>query len=307
MYVEILKTIESRGAIPSLPNIVLRLIEITNDPNFKQADVVKLLSTDPGIVTDLLRLANSSLFGGRHKITSLADAFSRLGVRRVRTLIVGRSMINCISNERTILVDTSYFWRRSLATAVLASRFASKLAPESRDQAFLGGLLCDVGVIVLSRAYPDKYEIAARNYAPLAGDGFISQEAELVGITHAEVSAEALRQWMLPPELADAIRLHHTENPAGVAPGVAAIARMVNGASDIARLLCEVAKPATIAGVCRTAMAHVGLPTATLAELLPTVESDISELAAALRVDVIPSRVYRILAEGMAEHLAAAG
>ncbi|GMU80227.1 MAG: hypothetical protein AMXMBFR47_00980 [Planctomycetota bacterium] len=307
MNVEILKTIESRGAIPSLPNIVLRLIEVTNDPNFKQADVVKLLSTDPGIVTDLLRLANSSLFGGRQKITSLADAFTRLGVRRVRTLIVGRSMISCISNDRSILVDTSYFWRRSLATAVLASRFASKLAPDSRDQAFLGGLLCDVGVIVLSRAYPDKYEVAARNYAPLAGDGFISQEVELVGITHAEVSAEALRQWMLPPELADAIRLHHTENPAGVAPGVATIARIINGGSDIARLLCEVAKPAKIAGVCRTAMAHVGLPTAALAELLPTVESDISELAAALRVDVIPSRVYRILAEGMAEQLAAAG
>ncbi|MCC6359535.1 MAG: HDOD domain-containing protein [Phycisphaerales bacterium] len=307
MNVEILKTIESRGAIPSLPNIVLRLIEVTNDPNFKQADVVKLLSTDPGIVTDLLRLANSSLFGGRQKITSLADAFTRLGVRRVRTLIVGRSMISCISNDRSILVDTSYFWRRSLATAVLASRFASKLAPDSRDQAFLGGLLCDVGVIVLSRAYPDKYEVAARNYAPLAGDGFISQEVELVGITHAEVSAEALRQWMLPPELADAIRLHHTENPAGVAPGVATIARIINGGSDIARLLCEVAKPAKIASVCRTAMAHVGLPTAALAELLPTVESDISELAAALRVDVIPSRVYRILAEGMAEQLAAAG
>ena len=85
------------------------------------ADVVKLLSTDPGIVTDLLRLANSSLFGGRQKITSLADAFTRLGVRRVRTLIVGRSMISSISNDRNILIDTSYFWRRSLATAVLAS------------------------------------------------------------------------------------------------------------------------------------------------------------------------------------------
>lgn len=306
MNPEILKTIESRSAIPSLPTVVFRLIEITNDPNFKQQEVIKLLSTDPGIVTDLLRLANSALFGGRQRIGTLAEAFTRLGVRRVRTLIVGRSMITAIGNERSLLVDTSYFWRRSLATAVLASRFAANLAPEQRDLAFLGGLLCDVGVIVLSRAFPDRYEIAAKSYAPLGGDGFISREMELVGATHADVSAEALRQWMLPQELTDAILLHHTSDPVGVAPGVATIARYLNAAADIGRLLCEIAPPDVIATACRHATACAGISLENLADLLPTIESDISELAAALRVDVIPSRVYQILAESMAGRLASA-
>lgn len=307
MNQQVLSAIERTDAIPSPPQIVTRLLEITRDENFKQDDVVKLLSTDPGVSSDILRLANSAMFGVVRKVATLAQALTLLGIRRVRTLVIGRCMVDKLSGgSGSQLIDPSYYWRRSLSTGVLAAQFAEHASPGQRDVAFMGGLLADVGVVILSRAFPDKYRNIAEQYAPKAGAHLLDQEREALGATHAEVSAIALERWNLPEEMVQAIRHSHDEVRPALPEKTAQLSGIINGAAQIAQLLCEAPDKATIAQRCQEAMALVGLETVVLRHVLKKIEQDIADFASILKVDVIPSRVYTLIAESIAEQLAEA-
>ena len=296
---KILETIQHGDAIPAMPQIVTRLLEITSDENYKQADVIDLLATDPSIAGCILKLANSALFGVTRQISSLNQAVTLLGVKRIRTLVLGRSMIDRFDTNGDQVIDPSYFWRRSLATGVLAARFADQAAPQRREESFIGGLLSDIGVIVLARALPNQYKPVAKGYAPCHSDHLVAQEIETVGVSHAAVSALILERWMLPEEMVTAVRLHHDR------PGGAEVLFQLDhgGAAEVARLLCEMPDKNTIGSTCEAAMKVVGLNLDVLQHILKDIESDISGLAEVLRIDIIPSRVYSIIAGSIAEQL----
>lgn len=306
MNSQVLSAIERTDAIPSPPQIVTRLLEITRDENFKQDEVVKLLGTDPGVSSDILRLANSAMFGVVRKIATLGQAITMLGIRRVRTLVIGRCMVDKLSGGEKTLIDASYYWRRSLATGVLSAQFADHVAPGQRDIAFMGGLLCDVGVVILSRALPDKYRAIAAEYAPQHGERFLENELKTLGITHAEVSAAALQKWNLPEEMVQAVRHSHDTSRPNISERAAQLAGVLNGAAQISQLLCEAPDKSSIASRCQEAMSLVGLDAVVLRHVLKKIEADIGEFASVLKVDVIPSRVYSLIADSIAEQLAEA-
>lgn len=301
----VMALIESGGSIPSMPQIVTRLLEITRDQEYKIEDVINLLSTDAGIAGDVLRLANSPLFGVTRKVSSLTHATNLLGVKRIRTLVMGRCMVDKVNEGGAGPIDVSYYWRRSLATAVLATRFAEHVVPKHREEAFMSGLLSDVGVVVLARALPQQYAPIAKAYAPKKNADLVALERKGIGIAHPEVSALVLERWALPDTMVQAVRHHHDHPvPEHLPAGVAELTRVVDGASDISALLCEVPEQNVIATTCAEAMEIVGLNLSVLERVLADIETDISELASVLRIDVIPSRVYELIAKTVAEHLA---
>ncbi len=303
---EILVSIERSDAVPSMPQIVTRLFEIIRDPNYRQEDIVRLLSTDPGMAADVLRLANSPLFGVTRKVNSVAQATTLLGIKRLRTLVMGRCMVDRVSKKGTQLIDTSYYWRRSLTTGVLSARFADIVVPTLREEAFITGLLSDVGMNVLARTFPEAYKPAAEAYSPHRGTELVGREIAAVGVSHADVSALVLERWTLPETMVTAVRHHHDiDLPSDLPEEVAKLTRVVHGASDIARLLCEVPDSNEIAATCVAAMNIAGLETSILIGVLHEIEADITELAGVLRIDVIPSRVYGIIASTVAERLGA--
>ncbi len=308
MNPEILHQFDQKQVIPSAPHIVSRLLEITSDPNYRNEDVVKLLSTDAGIASDVLRLANSALLSAGRKIASVSEAIVRLGIRQVRMLVVSRGMIDAVNARKIRTIDMSYFWRRSLATGVLASRIAEEVTRVSRDHAFTAGLLCDVGVLVLAQALPDKYAKVAELYAPRHGDDMVLQEIEHFGGSHADVSAVALERWSLPAELIAAVRYHHTTKmPADAPEHVTRLARILNGAGEIARFLCESRSKAVVRSMCLWAIETIGIKPQALQKVIKSVEADIEELAKPLRIDVVPSKVYSLLADALSEQLVEVG
>ena len=296
--------IQRSDAIPSMPTIVTRFLEITNQSDYNVQDVVNLLSTDPGIAGDVLRLANSPLFGVARKVASLLQASNLLGIKRIRTLVMGRCMVEQISKGQSPLIDGSYYWRRSLVTGVLAARFADQIAPGNREDAFMGGLLSDIGVTVMARAFPDTYGPAASAYAPLCGSSLIEREITAVGVAHPEVGALVLDRWSLPETMVLVVKHHHDHpSPEGLPEEVAKLTRVVAGAADIAPLLCETPNAERIAPTCCEAMDVVGLNLAALQHVLKEIESDVTELAAVLHIDVISSKVYKLIADAVAEQL----
>ncbi|MFQ5461629.1 MAG: HDOD domain-containing protein [Phycisphaerae bacterium] len=298
----VLEAIKKSAAVPSMPQVVARFLEIMQDPNFSYSDLVKVLSVDPGTVGEILRLANSALFGVRNKIVSLRQALTLLGPKRTRSLILGRYLVDTISNQRCAGVDMSYFWRRSLAGSVLASRFAERVLPRHRDEAFIAALLADIGIPILAEALPTDYQDLAAEHCPHGNVVTPEQESGTVGATHGEVSGIVLAHWGLPESICKAVVLHHAANPGE--GDIAAVARLLHASDQIAKLLCEVCKNSEIVAVCTQATQFAGIELSMLADLLPTIERDIEELAGVLNIDVIPSNVYALIADAAQAALA---
>ena len=302
MNAAVLETIKRSAAVPSMPQVVLRLLEIMQDPEFDYADLVKVLSADPGTVSELLRLANSALFGVRNKVVSTKQALTLLGPKRTRSLLLGRYLVDTMSSKRVAGLDMSYFWRRSLTSSLIATNFAQEVARAHRDEAFVGALLADIGVAILAEAMPDKYRPIAVRFAPHQPPVTPEDELEAVEVTHAQVSAMILSHWTLPNSICSAVNLHQSSNP-GNDEG-AKVARILHAADRIAQLLCEVSDEThDIVGVCLDATTFAGIEPGMLVQILPTIEADIEELADALRIDVIPSKGYNLVAKTLSEKL----
>ncbi len=301
MNANVIEAIKKSAAVPSVPQVVTRFLEIMQDPHFKYDDLVKVLSADAGTVSEILRLVNSALFGVRQKIVSLRQALTLLGPKRTRSLLLGRYLVDTMSQKQIPGLDMSYFWRRSLASSVVASRFAEAIIPRQRDEAFISALLADIGIPIIAEALPDGYATIVARYAPRGIPFTSEEELEAVEVTHAEVSAMVLAHWTLPEPVANAVNLHQSMNPGE--GEVATIARILNSSDVIARLLCEVPDPAEVAGVCTAATSFVGVDVDALVNILPSIENDIEELADVLRIDVIPSNVYALIAKAVQEQL----
>jgi len=301
MNARILETIRKSAAVPSMPQVVMRFLEIMQDPAFKYDELVRVLSADVGTVSEVLRLVNSALFGVRQKIVSLRQALTLLGPKRTRSLLLGRYLVDTMSKKKIAGLDMGYYWRRSLASSVAASRFADKLMPRNRDEVFIAALLADIGLPILAETFPDKYKKIASKYTPLGAEFTPEAEIELVEVSHPQVSAMIIKHWTLPDMVADAVNLSHSPTP-GEGES-AAVARILFAADRIGKLLCEVSDGDSVVRICHEATAFIGLNIQNLLDVLPSIEKDIEELAEALRIDVIPSNVYSLIAKTMQERL----
>jgi HD-like signal output (HDOD) protein len=210
-----------------------------------------------------------------------------------------------LDESRTELRDLSYFWRRSLTTAVVSSRLADAVLPRRHDEAFVSGLLADIGVVVLARALPGKYGPIARRYRPYAGDSWMADERTVLGVTHGEVSAVVLEEWSLPTPIVDAVR--YSDRPALAIPADApgrALAPIISCAAELARALCEVRDAAKAAADCLSALGPLELGANVLAEMLPKIEHDVDALASMLRIHVVASSTFAQVAEQVSQQLA---
>jgi HD-like signal output (HDOD) protein len=303
MKARVLETIKKSAAVPSMPQVVVRFLEIMQDPEFEYRDLARLLSSDPGTVSEVLRLANSALFGVRNKVVSLQHALTLLGPKRTRSLLLGRYLVDAMAKKKVAGLDMSYFWRRSLACSVVAARFADSILPRQRDEVFIASVLADIGIPILAESFGPAYAPIAARHAPRQTPATAEEELAAVEATHADVSAMVLTHWRLPEDVTKAVNLHQSEHPGDDAAGK--IARLLNASDRIARILCEVPDPNEVTRICLEATTFVGTDLSVLMKLLPTIESDIEELADALRIDVIPSNVYALVAKTVHEQLSA--
>lgn len=303
MNPQVMEVIKNSAAVPTVPQIITRVLQVMSDPDFDYSDVVKAVSTDAGAVSEILRLANSALFGVRKKVVSLRQALTLLGPKRTRSMLLGRYLVDSLNVRAIDGVDMGYFWRRSLTAAVLSSNMAGAVAPKIREECFISALLADIGMIVLAQALPDRYGPVIAQHTANGKPITREKELEAVSATHPEVSAMILGHWSLPDTITTAVNLHHGSNPGDSEAG--SIARIITAADMIARLLCEVPDTTEIGPACTAAAALARIDLAALATLLTSVENEIEELADILKIDVIQSNVYALIATTVQESLAA--
>jgi len=233
--------------LPVFSPVAVRMMALVADENVSLKEVAKLISLDPALAGETLRMANSGLFARRQEIVSVLHAIAIVGLERLTHMAVTAALWRGIPNRTSPFMKA--WWRHSLATALIGEQ-TTKLRI---DHAYTAGLLHGVGQLAL-------FEVAGQSYVQLVNDSVSSgldlQENERVTYKtdHAELAGLILEAWGLPEILQDAAALHHWPNVGGdlgeaVQLGCVVAEHIGFGACGCHRQLTAEALPAPVAEV----------------------------------------------------------
>jgi putative nucleotidyltransferase with HDIG domain len=222
----VLERIKRIEVTPAIPAILLPLMELLKAPSdsVEIDEVVRLVSYDNAISAQCLRVANSSLFGRAAPPKSVSAAVVSLGLRRVESILLTCCMGQAFPVKNWVL-DPVVFWRHSLGCAMVCRKFSEKLTDSDREQAYMVGLLHDIGFLVNCLAFPDQstkaMELAQCDQSPLD-----EAEQATMGFSHCESGAVLAAQWKLFPDTIQVIAHHHDVEKAETAQALVALVHL---------------------------------------------------------------------------------
>jgi diguanylate cyclase (GGDEF)-like protein len=275
----VLELLQSCRTLPSVPGVVMEVLDLTQDPEIGTAEIAKVISRDPALVAKILKVANSPLYGVRREVTTLAQAVNMLGTNGAMSLALSFSLVHGLRKETEPAFDHQAYWRRSVISATATLAVGNAIQAGRRDELFLPGLLQDIGMLVLNEAMPayGRMVVASDNDHEL----LTKVEREELGTDHASVSFWFLKKWGLPGRLISAILASHeskgVRNP---------LAKSVAVGGRIAEIWTN---PKTIAAMTSAAEAArnlLGIPETRFDEILNKTAAQLPETTRNLEVSV---------------------
>jgi two-component system cell cycle response regulator len=210
MNQKLLEKILDCPRLPSLPAIAIEVIELCRQDGINIKQIARTISNDPALTTKILRTVNSSYYGLSQPVSTISHALVILGLNSVRTLALGFSLVNNLKEIGVEGFDPSVVWRRALYSAVGARSIAQRVGIPQHEEAFLGGLLQDLGVIAMIQALGPSYVKLLKRVGPDHSVLWREERKEL-DLDHMRVGQALAEHWKLPPVLVAPIRYH--ENP----------------------------------------------------------------------------------------------
>ena len=193
------------GDLPTLPEVITQILEITADSGSSACEVGSILESDHAISARVLHLANSAFFGLPNRVDSLRRAVVLLGFQTVRSLALATSVFDAFFQVEQFSLDPYDFWIHSFGTAKAAHQVAERVEGiESSEGCFTAGLIHDIGKYVLSLALKDEYT-ALVDVAMETGTHLREVERAQTNVDHCEVGAWLCERWNFPPRLVDVV------------------------------------------------------------------------------------------------------
>jgi putative nucleotidyltransferase with HDIG domain len=211
------KDIISRiSEIGSLPQTLAAVLKALNNTRAGADQIAELISRDISLTSRILRLVNSAQFGRRRKVTRISEAVIIMGLNSVKVLTLSSSVFGIVSDKELLQkCNVKRIWRHLIETASNARSIAAQINYRDPEEAFVAGILHDIGIVILLLHYREKYlEVIAG--MKVKKRGLSRAEKEILGVTHEEVGAEMLNNWKLPTRLEYIVRNHHLADPAPV-------------------------------------------------------------------------------------------
>ncbi|QDV51302.1 HDOD domain-containing protein [Gimesia fumaroli] len=200
-------------SVPTLPEVAQELSRLAGDPTASAQDMAHVAEADSGLAAQILRVVNSSFFGFSRQISTIPQAIVVLGTHGVRNIALGLtvSTLRPKTESHSLHFDVDDFWRHSLSVAIGARQLARDLVICDPEEAFLAGLLHDIGKLILIESCTEQYEeiigVAQSNNQPL----HILEESQL-GFTHTDVGFALCERWKIPESVAYTVQNHHNWN-----------------------------------------------------------------------------------------------
>jgi diguanylate cyclase (GGDEF)-like protein len=194
--------LKATGALPSPPGVGMEILRISQNENCSVDELAKVIQSDPAITGRLLQVANSALAGGTRPCTTMKEATMRLGLRSVRSVALGFSLVSAHRNGQCTSFDYGVFWSQSLARAVAAHVLSARFRIGVPAEVFVAALLSDLGSLALATVHPRIYSEILTAPESTTANGRAVLESQKFGIDHREVTAAILREWKLPEPFA---------------------------------------------------------------------------------------------------------
>ncbi len=201
-------------ALPTFPVVVARLSSLMRNEQAGSAEYEKVIRPDPALTANLLRLANSPFFGLRRKVTSVKQAITLMGIKRIFELATSASFNRILPPKIPgFEIDAADLWKHSVAVAIMSERLAQVTKMNPPEMVFTAGLLHDIGKLAIGALLLDE---KTRVESTMQNDeiSFVHAEHTVIGTDHTEVGALMAKEWDLPLEVEWAVRWHHSPGSA---------------------------------------------------------------------------------------------
>ena len=205
----LLENLRHSDQLPMLPDVAVRIIEMSNDSDLYATKVSEVIANDPALSARLLQVSNSSIFPYRREITNLNQALTILGIQLTMSIAIGFAIIDMMRSRESADSDFNHdaFWRKSVLGAIAGIEMRSELSGVEQGDLFIAALMQDIGMIALETLEGKKYTQivnGARSHLDL-----IELERRMFGVDHAEIGAVILERWHLPSMHIQSVRNSH--------------------------------------------------------------------------------------------------
>lgn len=214
----------------SLPEVCARVQELADDPDCTLDDFAAVVTHDPSLTARLLKLVNSAFYGFPSRVETVSRAVNLVGILALRNLALATAAVELFADLPGQRLALFPFWRHSVFCGLVARNLADAAHVLHGERLFVGGLLHDVGRLLIFSRLPED---ATRIQAESGPEDCMPDVAErrVLGFDHAEVGGELLLAWMLPQALRESVRHHHHPLAAGEHVLEASLLHLANAAT----------------------------------------------------------------------------
>ncbi len=194
--------------LPTLPGIAMRILAAVQkeDPDLKE--IGKIISTDPPLSAEVLKIVNSAFYGLPSKVTTVFHAINLLGINAVKNLVLSFSLVKNFRTQSSLSFNYTVFWKDSLVGALAARLLAERILPKYSEDAFFLGLLHNIGILALIQCMPKQYTLVIKEMES-SGLDYHEAEDQILGFTHMAVGQYLVENWGLPEIFQMPIGCHH--------------------------------------------------------------------------------------------------
>jgi putative nucleotidyltransferase with HDIG domain len=206
---EVWETLENIKNLPTLPTIYFKVNKLLQDKEASIENVAHVIEIDQAMSSGVLRLVNSAFYGLRSRTNSVSHAVMVMGFNAIKNAIVSVAIFDTLSiKDRYPNFNITDFWRHSVSVAVLSKQLAEKSRLVSPDDAFMAGLLHDIGKIIMLTHFKEDFGKVWETVQKTKCS-FNDAEMKVASIDHVQIGSYLARKWQLPEYVIQAISSHH--------------------------------------------------------------------------------------------------
>ncbi|NMC43990.1 MAG: HDOD domain-containing protein [candidate division Zixibacteria bacterium] len=202
-----IEKIRREDSLLSLPQSLSQILAMVGNDDFSVNDLARVILKDPGLTSKILKMANSAFYQQRSRIASVNQAVMMLGIIQVKCLALSASVFRADIMAAKYKIDIKDLFNHFISVALGGRMVAEAIGMESTEEAFIAGLLHDIGVVYLIHHFPADYQEVISQVDKYSG--LIEAERDILGTDHAALGYLLAEKWNFPPALAEAIAHHH--------------------------------------------------------------------------------------------------
>jgi HD-like signal output (HDOD) protein len=203
------KMVDRIRDLPPLPTLVSQILQILSKPETPLEEIEAIISKDQALVAKLIQVGNSALYGGMQKVSTLRQVLTRLGLKTIRNLVVAASTRSFFMHDRKgMRLWGQFLWQHAVESALAARRIAESIKYPEPEEAFIGGLVHDIGKLVILMLFPEPYReiLKLKKVQQMAS---IPAEMQVLDCNHQQIGRLLLDRWNMPDSTKACAEFHH--------------------------------------------------------------------------------------------------